>query len=64
MRLVFQLPASITSVVDATPAGQLRRQSDTECAVTRRSTQAAAAAAVNRNPTICADNGTTRSPGS
>ena len=28
------------------------------------SRRAAAAAAVNRNPTICADNGTTRSPGS
>ena len=35
-----------------------------ECAVIRRSTPAAAAAAVNRNPTICGDSGTTRSPGS
>ena len=30
-----------------------------ECAVTRRSTPATCAAAVNRNPIICADNGQT-----
>ena len=65
MRLVFQLPASITSVVDAprlvsSDASPIRP----ECAVTRLSTPAACAAAVNRNPIICADNGTTRSPGS
>ncbi len=35
-----------------------------ECAVTRLSTPATMAAAVNRNPIICADSGTTRSPGS
>ena len=32
-----------------------------ECAVTRLSMPAARAAAVNRSPIICADNGTTRS---
>ena len=35
-----------------------------ECAVTRLSTPATMAAAVNRNPIICADSGTTRSLGS
>ena len=65
MRLVFQLPASMTSVVDA-PRLVSSDASPTrpECAVTRLSTPADAAAAVNRSPIICADNGTTRSPGS
>ena len=65
MRLVFQLPASITSVVEA-PRLVNSDASPTrpECAVTRLSTPAAAAAAVNRNPIICADNGTARSPDS
>ena len=35
-----------------------------ECAVTRHSTPAACAAAVNLNPIVCADNGTTRPAGS
>ena len=65
MRLVFQLPASITSVVDAPRlVNSEANPTRPECAVTRLSTPAAWAAAVNRNPTICADNGTTRSPGS
>ena len=65
MRLVFQLPASITSVVDA-PRLVSSDASPTrpECAVTGLSTPAACAAAVNRNPIICADSGTTWLPGS
>ena len=65
MRLVFQFPASMTSVVDA-PRLVSSDASPTrpECAVTRLSTPAASAAAVNRNPIICGDNGTTRPPGS
>ena len=65
MRPVFQLPASMTSVVDA-PRLVSSDASPTrpECAVTRLSTPAASAAAVNRSPIICADSGTTRSPGS
>ena len=65
MRLVFQFPASMTSVVDA-PRLVSSDASPTrpECAVTRLSTPATCAAAVNRNPIICADNGTTRLPGS
>ena len=60
MRLVFQLPASMTSVVDA-PRLVSSDASPTrpEWAVTRLSRLAACAAAVNRNPTICADSGTT-----
>ena len=56
MRLVFQFPASITSVVDA-PRLVSSDASPTrpECAVTRLSTPAAWAAVVNRNPIICAD---------
>ena len=56
MRLVFQLPASITSVFDA-PRLVSSDASPTrpECAITRLSTPAASAAAVNRNPTICVD---------
>ena len=59
------MPASITSVVDA-PRLVSSDASPTrpECAVTRLSTPAFRAATVNRNPIICADNGTTRSPGS
>ena len=55
---------AITSVVDA-PRLVNSDASPTrlECAVTRISTPAARAAAVNRSPIICADNGTTRSPG-
>ena len=65
MRLVFQLPASMTSVVDAprlvsSDASPIRP----ECAVTRLAMPAALAAAVTRNPIICAYNGTIRSPGS
>ena len=45
----------------ATRAGLGLRLWDTSA---RLSTPPARAAAVNRNPTICADNGTTRSPGS
>ena len=65
MRLVFQFPASITSVVDA-PRLVSSDASPTrpECAVIRLSTPAVCAAAVNRNPIICADKGTTRSAGS
>ena len=64
MRLVFQFPASMTSVVDA-PRLVSSDASPTrpECAVTRRWTPAFTAAAVNRNPIICADNDTTWSPG-
>ena len=56
------LPASITSVVDA-PRLVNSEASPTrpECAVTRLSTPAANAAAVNRSPIICDDNDTTRS---
>ena len=52
MRLVFQLPANITSVVDA-PRLVSSDASPTrpECAVTRLSMPAVCAAAVNRNPT-------------
>ena len=55
----------MTSVVDA-PRLVSSDASPTrpECAVIRRSTPAAAAAAVNRSPVICGDSGTTRSPGS
>ena len=54
----------MTSVVDA-PRLVSSDASPTrpECAVTRRSRPAAAAAAVNRNPTICGESGTTRSSG-
>ena len=65
MRLVFQFPASMTSVVDAPRlVSSDANPTRPECAVTRLPTPAACAAAVNRNPIICADNGTTRSPGS
>ena len=65
MRLVFQLPASITSVVDAPRlVNSLASPTRPECAVTRRSTPATSDAAVNRRPIICGDNGTTRSAGS
>ena len=65
MRLVFQFPASITSVVDAPRVvSSDAKPTRPECAVTRLSTPATADAAVNRNPTICGDNGTTRSAGS
>ena len=65
MRLVFQFPASMTSVVDAPRlVSSDANPTRPECAVTRLSTPAACAAAVNRSPIICADKGTTRSPGS
>ena len=65
MRLIFQLPASITSVVDAPRVvNSEAKPTRPECAVIRLSTPPAWAAAVKRNPIICADNGTTRSPGS
>ena len=51
MRLVFQFPANITSVVDAPRlVSSLASPTRPECAVTRRSTPVACAAAVNRNP--------------
>ena len=62
-RAVRQLLEALAPVVDA-PRLVSSDASPTrpECAVTRLSTPAACAAAVNRNPIICADNGTTRSP--
>ena len=61
----LRVPGEHHSVVDAprlvnSDASPIRP----ECAVTRLSTPAASDAAVNRCPNICADNGTTRSPGS
>ena len=62
---VFQFPANITSVVDAPRlVSSDGRPTRPECAVTRHSTPAACAAAVNLNPIVCADNGTTRPAGS
>ena len=55
----------MTSMVDAPRlVSSDARPTHPECAVTRRSTPAAAAAVVNRNPIICADSGTTRSAAS
>ena len=63
--LVLQFPASITSVVDAPRlVNSLAGPTLPECAFTRDSTPATSAAAVNRNPIICGDNGTTRPAGS
>ena len=55
MRAVFQFPASMVSVVDA-PRAVNSEASPTRplCAVRRRSTPAAAAAAVNRRPRLAA----------
>ena len=65
MRSVFQFLANITSVVDAPRlVNSLASPTRPECAMTRFSIPPTAAAAVKRNPIICADNGTTRLPGS
>ena len=55
----------MTSVVDAPRlVNSDANPTRPECAVTRLSTPATGAAAENRNAIICADNGTTRLPGS